>query len=219
MPTTPRGPRLLKGALVAVDLANGNSQTTIAFQYNPDTLRRTLTPQMAGGEKGQRSETLRLTGAPEETLNLEVIVDAIDQLESGKGSDGIHPQLAAMEMLLYPQSSQVQADNKLLDQGKMEIGAPYDAPMVLFVWGPKRVLPVMLTTVSVTEEEFDSSLNPIRARVSLGMRALSYSDLSPAHKGYDLFLAYQKSKERLARKGTAEDPTKLVGFDVAGRIG
>lgn len=219
MPTTPRGPRLLKGALVAVDLANGNSQTTIAFQYNPDTLRRTLTPQMAGGEKGQRSETLRLTGAPEETLNLEVIVDAIDQLESGKGSDGIHPQLAAMEMLLYPQSSQVQADNKLLDQGKMEIGAPYDAPLVLFVWGTKRVLPVVLTTVSVTEEEFDSSLNPIRARVSLGMRALSYSDLAPSHKGYDLFLAYQKSKERLARSGIAQDPKKSVGFDVAGRIG
>ncbi len=219
MPTTPRGPRLLKGALVAVDLANANSQTTIAFQYNPDTLRRTLTPQVAGGEKGQRSETIRLTGAPEETLNLDVIVNAIDQLESGKGSDGIHPQLAAMEMLLYPQAGQVQSDNSLLGQGKMEIGAPYDAPLVLFVWGPRRVLPVMLTNVTVTEEEFDTNLNPIRARVSLGMRALSYSDLDSKHKGYDLFLAYQKSKERLARSGISQDPNKLVGFDVAGRVG
>ncbi len=219
MPTSPRGPRLLKGALVAVDLANANSQTTIAFQYNPNTLRRTLTPQMVGGEKGQRSETLRLTGAPEETLNLDIVVDAIDQLEGGRGSDGIHPQLAAMEMLLYPPASQVEADNRLLDQGKMEIGAPYDAPLVLFVWGPKRVLPVVLTTVTVTEEEFDPRLNPIRAKVSLGMRALSYSDLNPKHKGYDLFLAYQKSKERLARSGTTEDPDKLVGFNVAGRIG
>jgi hypothetical protein len=215
MTTYPPGPRLLKGAIVAIDLAT-NQRSAIVFQYNPETLSRTLQPQMVGGDQGQRSPVVRFTGAPLETLTIDVMIDAIDQLEVGDqqaASMGIHPQLTALEMLLYPQSQQVIQNSQLLSQGNIEIG-PYVAPLTLFIWGGNRVLPVLLTGLSSREDLFDNHLNPIRATVTLNMRALSYSDLDSGHKGYHLFLAYQQAKEVMARQGLASDPSKAVGVNV-----
>ena len=72
------------------------------------------------------------------------------------------------------------------------------APLTLFVWSQNRVVPVRLTEFSVTEEAFDAALNPIRAKVSLGLRVLSVNDLGFDHKGGSLYLGYQQQKERLA---------------------
>ncbi len=220
---TPATSRWLKGAIVAIDLANQSAQpTTIAFQYNPDTLSRTLTPQHVGGERGSRSQVTSFAGAPEETINLDVAIDAVDRLERGDAQAaemGIYPQLAALEILMYPQSAQVSARDALLDKGQIEIGKGlFDAPLTLFVWGPKRVLPVQLTSCSISEEMFDSQLNPIRATVKLGLRALSYSDLDKTHKGYNLFMAYQKNKERMATRGVTGNAKDVIGFDIAARL-
>jgi hypothetical protein len=68
------------------------------------------------------------------------------------------------------------------------------------VWSKQRVLPVLLTELSVTEEAFDPNLNPIRAKVSLGMRVLSVDDLGFEHKGGSLFMNYLQGKETLSRK-------------------
>ena len=100
-----------------------------------------------GGEGGDRSEVLRLKGAPVETINLEVEIDATDQLETGSSlaiSQGIYPQLAALEMLIYPKSALVIANTALLALGTIEVAPPM-APLTLFIWGSKRVLPVRLT--------------------------------------------------------------------------
>jgi len=70
----------------------------------------------------------------------------------------------------------------------------------LFIWSKSRVMPVRITDFSVTEEAFDPSLNPIRAKVSLGMRVLSVTDLGFDNKGGSLFMAYQQQKEQLAAK-------------------
>src|SRR5690349_22278395 len=102
MTTFPNSPRVLKGALVGFDPVLP-IPSVIVFQYNPDTLTRTLKPRSPGGD-GARSEALRLTGAPEETIKVEVSIDAVDQLEKGDGvasALGIHPQIAALEMLGY----------------------------------------------------------------------------------------------------------------------
>ncbi|UCH58798.1 MAG: hypothetical protein JSV61_11335 [Anaerolineales bacterium] len=201
MSTYAHGPRLVKGAIIVIDPVSQQRQN-IAFQYNPDTLKRSLQPQVLGGEQGQASQAVRFTGAPVETINLDVIIDATDQLEQGQtqaAQTGIYPQLATLELLLYPGSRQVTQNNSLLDQGTLEIG-PYVAPLTLFSWGSNRVLPVSLTSFSINEEVFDSQLNPIRATLSLGLRALSYSDLDPGHPGYNLFLAYQQAKEAMARR-------------------
>jgi hypothetical protein len=224
MSPSPLSPRLLKGAIVAIDPAT-SQQTTIAFQYNPETLSRTLTPRQAAepAQAGQRAIALRYSGAPQETFSsVEVHLDASDALESGDATArnlGVYPQLFALEVLVYPPSQQVVENEKLLKQGKMEVASGYDAPLTLLVWGPQRVLPVQLTSMTVTETIFDAQLNPIQATVKLEMHALTYSDLDPSHPGYSLFLAYQKSKERQARQGaTGGEARNLLGVDIRARL-
>src|SRR5262249_47720729 len=121
---------------------------------------------------------------------------------------GIYPQLSALEMLVYPKSALVIANTALLLAGTIEI-IPPNAPLTIFIWGPKRALPVKLTEFTITEEAHDPSLNPIRAKVSLGLRVLSYADLPVTNPGYGLFLAHQVAKEALAIVGSAKGLSDL----------
>ncbi|NOK34661.1 hypothetical protein HMI49_15785 [Corallococcus exercitus] len=205
---------MLKGALVGVDVFNAVAGSII-FQYNPDSLSRTLQVQGAG-EDGARSEALRLRGAPVETIKLDVELDATDPLESNDPlatSVGIHPQLAALEMLLYPKSALVIANSVLMAAGSLEIVPPV-SPLTLFIWGPKRVLPVRVSDITVTEEAYDNNLNPLRARVALSLRVLSYNDLSLTHPGYALFLTHQVIKETLATVSGTTSVASVLGGNV-----
>ena len=201
MSSFPRTPRLTKGALVSIDRLNPVPKV-ILLQYNPDSLSRSLQAQTTEGE-GSTSEALRLKGPPVETISLEVELDATDRLEhpdqnQDAVSMGIHPQLAALEIMLYPKSSSVIDNDLLAAHGTLEI-VPPEAPFTVFVWGTKRVLPVRLTEFNVTEEAHDTNLNPIRAKVSLRMRVLSYADLESTHPGYSLFLSHHVVKETIAK--------------------
>ncbi len=199
MPGSPISPRLLKGALIAVDPLNP-VPNAVAFQYNPDTLTRRLEAR-AVSQEGDRGEALRLTGAPKETITLTVEIDATDQLEQGDPvtvANGLHPTLAALETMLYPSSASVIVNDVLSLVGTIEV-IPLDGPMTRFVWGPTRVLPVRLTSFSITEEAHDPQLNPIRAKVEVSLTVLSYQDLSPLSPGYALFLTHHIAKEALAK--------------------
>ena len=77
------------------------------------------------------------------------------------------------------------------------------------MWSRHRILPVRITECSITEEAFDPALNPIRAKVSLGLRVLSVDDLGFSHKGGSLFLGYLKNKEQLAQKFAGGTPGQL----------
>jgi hypothetical protein len=207
-------PRLLKGAIVAVDPSNPIA-SVIIFQYNPDTMTRTLQAQMSGAG-GDRSEVSRLKGPPVETIKVDVEMDATDQLEKADPNAvgmGIYPQLSALEMLLYPKSALIIANTLLLAAGTIEI-IPPAAPFTVFVWGPKRVLPVRLTDFSITEEAYDVNLNPIRAKVSLGLRVLNYNDLPQAHLGHGLFLAHQVVKETMATFGSVNSLAAAGGGNI-----
>ena len=196
----PNSPRLIKGGIVLVDPDSGTVQKIIVLQYNPDTLTRTLTPQGVKEESGDRSEALRLTGPPIETIKLDAEIDATDQLETADAQAtqvGIHPLLASLEIIIYPSSAQLQANNRRAQAGTLEI-TPVIAPLTLFIWSKNRIVPVRLTDFSITEEAFDPNLNPIRAKVSLGMRVLNVDDLGFNAKGGSLFMAYQQQKEKLA---------------------
>ena len=204
MSAFPGSPKIVKGGIVLLDPDTGVVLRVIALQYNPETLTRSLQVRGAAGESGDRLEALRLTGPPVETIKLEVEIDATDQLEfpdqnATTTEVGIHPQLAALETIIYPDSAQLQINNGLAGSGTLEI-APVQAPLTLFVWSRNRVLPVRLMEFSITEEAFDPLLNPVRAKVSLGLRVLSVNDLPFDHKGNSLFLAYQQRKENLARR-------------------
>ena len=80
-------------------------------------------------------------------------------------------------MLVYPKSALVIANTVLMAVGTIEVIPPV-APLTIFVWGPKRAVPVKLTEFTITEEAHDAALNPIRAKVSLGLRVLTYNDLT-----------------------------------------
>ncbi|MEH0553625.1 hypothetical protein [Streptomyces sp. B21-101] len=211
--------RTPRGALVGVDPANPLAGLVV-FQYNPDEMTRRLvarTPEGDEGAGGARSEALRLTGAPIETISLAVEVDATDQLADGDPQAvllGIHPQLAALEMLLYPKSSVVLENMALTAVGTIEL-VPMEAPLTLLVWGAGRVLPVRLTSFSITEQAYDTQLNPIRARADLELRVLSYSDLSVTSPGHHLFLAHQIAKEAMVTLSARS----AVGRAVTGGIG
>ena len=211
MSSFPRSPRVLKGALVGIDIFNPLA-SVIVFQYNPDTMTRTLQAQ-AAAEGGARSEITRLKGAPVETIKLDVEIDATDQLEEADTlatRTGIYPQLSALEMLLYPKSARVIANTALLAVGTLEI-IPPTGPLTLLIWGLKRVLPVRLTDFSITEEAHDITLNPIRARVSLGLRVLSYNDLSITNPAYYVFLTHQIVKETMATIGSVSNIGSVSG--------
>ena len=204
MTTFPNSPRVLKGGLVLVDPGSGTLVRVIVLQYNADTLTRTLQPQAIGGDGQDRSQPLRLRGPAIETIKLEAEIDATDQLEfpdlnARTVQFGIHPELAALETIVYPPSGRLLSNNTLAHLGTLEI-APMESPLTLFAWSKSRVVPVRITDLSVTEEAFDTSLNPIRAKVSLGLRVLSVDDLGFEHPGGSIFMAYLHGKEQLAQQ-------------------
>lgn len=200
MSGSPISPRLLKGAIIGLDPANPLA-SVIVFQYNPDTMTRKLDARPPSGSEGaDKSEALRLIGPPKETITLNIEVDATDGLETSDPlatTVGVYPALSALEMLLYPKSSLVIANAIAAQVGIMEVMPP-ESPLTLFVWGPQRVLPVRLSSFSITEEAYDTALNPIRAKVDLSLLVLSYYDLKISNPGYSIFLTHQIAKEVMA---------------------
>lgn len=204
MSAFPGSPRLVKGGLVLLDPDTGALIRVISLQYNPDTLTRSLQVKSTGGDGGDRMQALRLHGAAVETIKLEAVLDAADQLEFPDSNRvavqfGVHPQLAVIEALAYPDSATLRTNDRLAAAGTLEV-LPVQAPLTLFVWSRSRIVPVRITDLSVTEEAFDPALNPLRAKVSLGLRVLSVDDLGFSHRGGVLFMNYLQGKESLAGK-------------------
>lgn len=197
---------------MSLDL-NRPAGSVVVFQYNPETMSRQLQIQGGGEPDGARSEAMRVQAPPVETITIQIDLDATDQLERGDGTAtalGLHPQLSALEALVHPRSSFIVAKSALLAAGTMELIGPA-SPLTLFVWGSRRVLPVRVTSFGITEEAFDNNLNPVRASVTLGLRVLTYNDLSISHPGYHVSLAHQVAKETLAALGTVRGTAGLAG--------
>lgn len=198
-------PRLVKGGLVILAPGGGPVLHTIALQYNPDTLTRSYQVQGVGGDGGAaRAQPFRLKGPAIESIKLEAEIDATDQLETPDShanavAYGIAPQLAALEALVNPSVGELLNVAAQTANGTLEI-IPPEAPLALFIWGKSRVVAVRVTELSITEEAFDPALNPIRAKVSLGLRVMSTDDLGFTHKGGTIFLGYLRTREALANK-------------------
>jgi hypothetical protein len=203
-PPYPKNIKLVKGSLVSVNDLTFQSKT-VSFQYNPDTLSRSLQPVTLGPGDGNRSQALRFTGAAAQTISLEVQIDCMEQLNTGDPiavAQGIYPQLAVLESLLYPSSIQVIANQALAVAGMLEV-VPLTAPRTLFVWGPSRVLPVRLMSLKITEQLFDANLNPIQAAAAMELKVLTYSDVFLTNPDWWNFLSYQMKLEALAAMGGA----------------
>ncbi|MDQ6851963.1 MAG: hypothetical protein M3070_18890 [Actinomycetota bacterium] len=193
---------MLKGALVVFETPAPVPTNLIAFQFNPDSVGRTFQHQQADTDPAGSAGDTMFVLPPTETLSLTVELDAADQLAAEDPvamATGLHPTLAALELLLYPSSIDLILDKALALAGTARV-KPGRVPIVLLVWGPLRVLPVRVDSVSITEEAFDPRLNPIRAKAQLGLRTLTERELRIAGPPFDT-LAFVNliAKEVLAR--------------------
>jgi hypothetical protein len=210
----PRSPKLLKGALVVFETAIPVPTNLIVFQYNPDSMRRSFQPIAGRSDPGAGAgDTQHVPLPPIESFQMTVELDAVDQLEASNPlaqGVGLHPTLAALELLLYPPSTQLIL-NKALSLLGSSIVSPAEAPMVLLVWGAPRVVPVRVTSVGITEQAFDQILNPIRAQVTLGLRVLTPIELQQAGPPFDtLAIVNHIAKEVLARANIANSVQQIT---------
>jgi hypothetical protein len=206
---SPLRPLLQKGALAVYPTQTPGAQPSavIVFQFNPEAMKRTLAhraaPAPAQGASGAAKEdVLRVAGPPIETINVTVDMHASDQLEKpddngAVAENGLHPALATLELLMYPPTVNAQKIMELAARGQVQV-SPADLPLVLLVWGKSRVVPVKLTSFAISEDAFDTRLNPISAKVELGMQVLTYMEFTDSSIGRDAFIAYQQAKESLA---------------------
>jgi hypothetical protein len=209
----PRSPKILKGALVAYQLPE-LLPTIVVFQYNPEQLTRSLQARTASG--GGRGDVQRTDGPPEETISLTVEIDAADQLEfpAQNGATvavGLHPALAALEGLMYPAFPIVVANQVLAALGSGIILSEM-APLALFIWGPARILPVRVNSVSITEQAFDPNLNPILVRAELSLKVLTYRELEMTNPGYWVYMASFAQKEVMAALNLVQNASAIKGI-------
>ena len=223
----PNSPKLVKGALIEFsDALLGLLPNIILFQYNPEQLTHKLDqPQQtrAGiGANVERKETFRTARLPVESVSdLKVVIDGTDQMEQGDpimATRGVSPAIAALEMMMFPSGTSLLNVGSLLGLGGGGGSAkvpPQQLPIVLFVWGPWRVVPVNVTGVSVVEQEFDQLLNPIRAEVSVSLRVLSKDDLDKGTVAYGAYIWTQGNREvnaLLNIKNTVQSVAGMLPF-------
>ncbi len=209
-PVRPTSHPLVKGALITKK--DGTKTSSIFFQYNPVTLTRSLKPSFYG-EGGPATGSLRFSNPPAESLELDIRLDATDQLTAGttSPSTGVRPMLAALSLLTYAKTSDIRQRDQKLAQGKIEV-VPADAPQLLFVFGESRVVPVKLDSMNVTEELFNNALTPIRATVKLTMTVMSHTSSTDAN--YQSYSSYQQGLEQSAQQYQAPEGQEQLVSDV-----
>jgi hypothetical protein len=191
----PNKPKILRGAFVEFGLSL--PPLAVVFQFNPIQLtrNRSLTFAVpAGGQTGDKATSLRqfheqhdsLTEVRdlqqvtigEETIGFEIRLDATDKLNDGDTITeqfGISPQLATLELMVQPKGESLigQALGALLGSpGGFSFTKGQNPPLVLFIWGRKRVLPVNINSLNITETQYSTDLNPVRATAAVSLTVI-----------------------------------------------
>lgn len=225
-----RSPKLLKGALVELsEPFLGPVPNIIVFQYNPETMTRTLTPWSAGstkaGSAGKEEESRSQPFDPGEKFSLNLLLDAADALEEPEKHpvaviSGVADRVSALEMLLYPAKESFLGEFFGSLAGTVDVVPRGTVPVVLFVWGPGRIVPVRLTSFSVDEQLYSPTLYPIRAKVTVGLQVLTsfsfHKVARPLSASEEMAVkAYEftrKQKEVLARANLANSVESILGL-------
>jgi len=199
----------------------------IVFQYNPETLSRTLSPWRPPVEKEAdlAASNTAQPFDPGETFTITLELDATDALEEGNPIatlTGVADRIAALEMLLYPVDDKGSPLGKALGSlGGLSQYVPRGrVPVVLFVWGPGRIVPVRLTSFSVDELAFSPTLYPLQAKVTVGLEVLTAESfekpgkvLSTSEKMAVAAYRYTRGqKELLARINLANSVESVLGM-------
>lgn len=215
----------------------------IIFQYNPETLTHAWTqPEAAPANQNGASNPLAVKGSPGETFQFTITMDANDMISDGNvveevlaTTTGIYSRLAALEMLQYPvepssltgllgtvsagvSTSGVTLSGSGTQASPLEVNIPLgQIPTVLFIWGPGRIVPVRVNSLSITEKLYDRLLNPIHAEATLGLSVLTPEDLvfingiqgTIARAAYTYTLTLRKA---LARANLAHPVDSILGM-------
>ena len=177
MSSSPARPKALKAAFIAVEAAAQaltTDATVFVFQYNPDKLLRTFSYLNPDGTIAPDTKAPPTQSSPVELIYLTLELDAADQLErpeqnASVAQNGLHPALATLESMISPPTT---------------LSSKAEPKVVLFFWGPKRLLAARLVSLKASEEAFDLGLNPIRASIDLCMRVMALSELKTGSIGY-----------------------------------
>lgn len=181
-------PSVLRGAFVEYGLSL--PPLLFAFQFNPETLTRSRTASYtpAGadgsgtgcreGNEAQQRACMSQVQVSEESISLTLTLDATDDLNDSRtiaGEFGIGPQLSVLELMIYPKTDQLfgfPIGNLLGGSDQFGAAQAKTIPILLFVWGRKRVMPVVMTSLQITEQEYFPDLNPKRAQVAVQLKVL-----------------------------------------------
>lgn len=238
-----RSPKLLKGALIEFsERFIGPIPNVIIFQYNPEMMTRALEVWSQGGSgESDASNNTSNTAQPfdpPETFTLALELDAADALEKPESHpvafiSGVADRIAAMEMLLYPQGDSLlggllgsisgslggaSASSTLGGATAVQPVPRGTVPVVLFAWGPGRIVPVRLTSFSIEEQAYSPLLYPIRAKVSIGLKILTPRDFPTENRKLSEDLAItafnftRKQKEVLAAANLANSVESILGM-------
>ena len=209
---------LIRGFLASyADPLLGLVPTVVLFQYNPTEITRVFqvdAPAVgAGAEPTGAARNAVRAAAEDYTVKLEF--DATDGLERGgplTTALGIAPRLAAVEMLLQPVGSSLLGGLAgaltagLLGGGGAAVPTGR-LPLTLFVWGPGRITPVRLKSLTIHETAFDELLNPIHATADLSFTVLRVDDLSTDDTvARAAATYYQGARETMAALALAQVP-------------
>jgi len=206
----PNSPKVLKAALISMG-ATIPTPRLIMLQYNPAELTRQLAPDFEKIGDTPTGANL-LAGPAIETIQMTARISAVDQLQANDATAiafGIHPQLATLELMLFPSASSIVQGLAEMALGVLEI-VPPETPLTVFVWGPRRVLPVQITSYSVNETLHDTRLNPIDAEVTISMKVLTYQDFQPTQAGYFLYLANLAERELMSTLGAVQSGASVI---------
>lgn len=205
---------LVKGMLLSFDdPLLGLIPTVILFQYNPDELTRVFTLEEAATAGSTPGAALSAPKPAKEAYSLKLEFDATDGLERGTPittAFGISPRLAALEMLVQPVGSSLLGGlvGSLLGGSAGATVPAGKVPLVYFAWGPARITPVRMTSLSIHETAFDELLNPVHASADVGLTVLRKDDLGPddtiARAAADFYKAAREVKAVLAIPQTIE---------------
>ncbi len=212
----------------------------IIFQFNPETMTHTWSPAQALGVSSTNSNPLAVKGTPGESFSFSLAMDANDMIADGSPVaegiatvSGVYTRLAALEMLLHPESG---SGASLLGSVSVSIGAggisfggsasagvkrnvpAAQLPTVLFVWGPGRILPVKVTTLTITEKLYDPVLlNPTHAEAQIGLQVLTPEELNfvsgpLAEVAKVAYIYSQGLRQALAIANLANSAESIIGM-------
>ena len=215
---------LMRGALIEYgsDIM-GPIPNVVIFQFNPETLTRTV--QIPSRPASATARETTQAGEPSvEKITLKASFSAADEFGENKVLArlfGVGTRLAALEKMVYPSNDLLAAIGAALGIGG-DAGEPgrqaiprQKLPRILFIWGPYKILPVVLESMSITEQQYDFLLNPVQAEVSITMAVNAVDKCSDdgVGKGALTYSNMAKDAQAMANlANTAEQIVELIPF-------